>query len=150
MRSRSASPGAEFEDPNRDWTADSTESVHYFSLYVTPPRIGRKTEARVVYDYSDARANYVYGIVPGGPLPAPNQLPESYNTLQELRAEVRHPLSKRVGVAVSYAFEDFNVYDFAMDPTVIDGIVQPSSLVLGYVYRPYTTHSAVVSLLYSW
>ena len=35
-----------------------------------------------------------------------------------------------------------------MDPSVIDGIVQPSSLVLGYVYRPYTTHSAVVSLLY--
>ena len=37
-----------------------------------------------------------------------------------------------------------------MDPTVVDGIVQPSSLVLGYVYRPYTTHSAVISLLYSW
>ena len=51
---------------------------------------------------------------------------------------------------VSYAFENFKVYDFAMDPTVVDGIVQPSSLVLGYVYRPYTTHSAVVSLLYFW
>jgi len=104
----------------------------------------------VGYDYSDARANYVYGIVPGGPLTPPNQLPESYNTLQELRAEVRFRLSRQLGVAVSYAFEDFNVYDFAMDPSVVDGIAQPSSLVLGYVYRPYTTHSAVVSLLYSW
>ena len=47
-RSRSASPGAEFEDPNRDWTTDSTENVHYFSLYLTPPKMGRNTEARFV------------------------------------------------------------------------------------------------------
>ena len=147
-RSRSASPGAEFEDPNRDWTTDSTENVHYFSLYLTPPKMGRNTEARFVYDYSNARANYVYDIVPGGPLPAPNQLPEAYNTLQELRAEVRHQLSKKIAASFSYAFEQFSVYDFAMDPSVIDGIVQPNSLVLGYVYRPYTTNSAVVSLLY--
>jgi len=147
-RSRSASPGAEFEDPNRDWTTDSTENVHYFSLYLTPPKMGRNTEARFIYDYSNARANYVYGIVSGGPLPAPNQLPEAYNTLQELRAEVRHQLSKKIAASFSYAFERFRVYDFAMDPSVIDGIAQPSSLVLGYVYRPYTTNSAVVSLLY--
>ena len=124
--------------------------MHYFSLYLTPPRMGRNTEARFVYDYSDARANYVYGIAPGSPLVPPNQLPEAYNTLQELRAEVRHRLSSRLAATVSYAFENFKVYDFAMDPSVVDGIVQPSSLVLGYVYRPYTTHSAVVSLLYFW
>ena len=34
--------------------------------------------------------------------------------------------------------------------SVVDGIVQPSSLVLGYVYRPYTTHTGVVGLLYHW
>jgi hypothetical protein len=33
---------------------------------------------------------------------------------------------------------------------VIDSIIQPSSLVLGYVYRPYTAHSAVASLIYAW
>ena len=47
-------------------------------------------------------------------------------------------------------YEPFRVFDFAMDPTVIDSIVQPSSLVLGYVYRPYTAHSAVFGLLYFW
>ena len=136
--------------PARDWTTDSSENVHYFSLYLTPPRMGRNTEARFGYDYSDARANYVYGIAPGSPLVPPNQLPEAYNTLQELRAELRHRLSRRLALTVSYTFEDFNVYDFALDPSVVDGIVQPSSLVLGYVYRPYTTHSAVVGLLYFW
>ena len=124
--------------------------MHYVSFYLTPPRMGRNTEARFIYDYSDARADYVYGIAPGSPLVPPNQLPQAYNTLHELRTEVRHRLSSRLAATVSYAFENFKVYDFAMDPSVIDGIVQPSSLVLGYVYRPYTTHSAVVSLLYFW
>src|SRR5687767_15898195 len=44
----------------------------------------------------------------------------------------------------------FRVYDFAFDPTVVNGIVQPSSLVLGYVYRPYTAHAAAVGLRYFW
>jgi MtrB/PioB family decaheme-associated outer membrane protein len=148
--SRSSGSETEFVDPARDWTTDSSENVHYFSLYLTPPRIGRNTEARLVYDYSDARANYVYGIAPGSPLVPPNQLPEAYNTLHELRAELRHRLSTRLGLTVSYVFEDFKVYDFALDPSVVDSIVQPSSLVLGYVYRPYTTNSAVVGLLYMW
>jgi MtrB/PioB family decaheme-associated outer membrane protein len=146
--SRSAGSDAEAADPLRDWSADSSEDVHYFSLYVTPPRIGRNTEARLVYDYSDARANYVYAIPPGSPLVPPNQLPEAYNTLHDLRAELRHRLSNRLALTVSYLFENFKVYDFALDPSVIDSIVQPSSLVLGYVYRPYTANSAVVGLLY--
>jgi MtrB/PioB family decaheme-associated outer membrane protein len=150
QQSRSASPGEQAADPARDWTTDSSERVHYFSFYVTPPRFGRNTEARLSYDFSDARANYVYGVVPGGPLPPPSQLPEAYNKLQDFRLDVRHRLSGRLAATLSYRYEPLRVYDFAMDPSVVDGIVQPSSLVLGYVYRPYTTHSGVVGLLYSW
>ena len=148
--SRSAGSDVEAADPARDWTTDSTENVHYVSFYLTPPRMGRNTEGRLIYDYSEARADYVYGIAPGSPLVPPNQLPQAYNTLHELRAEVRHRLSRRLAATVSYAFENFRVYDFAMDPSVVDGIVQPSSLVLGYTYRPYTTHSAVFGILYAW
>ena len=51
QRSRSASPGQtpdQVTDPNRDWTADSKERVHYFGIYVTPPRLGntRKPASR--------------------------------------------------------------------------------------------------------
>jgi hypothetical protein len=63
---------------------------------------------------------------------------------------VRHRLNRRLAATFSYTYEPFRVYDFALDPSVVDGIVQPSSLVLGYVYRPYTTHSGIVSLLYFW
>jgi hypothetical protein len=55
-----------------------------------------------------------------------------------------------VAATVSYLYEPFRVYDFAFDPTVVNGIVQPSSLVLGYVYRPYTAHAAMVGLRYLW
>ena len=148
QRSRSANPGQE-TDPSRDWTADSEENVDYISVYVMPPRIGR-TEARLSYDYSYAEGNYLYETVPGGPLTPPNQLPNVYNKLQQLHLDVRHQLSNRLAATVSYLYEPFRVYDFAFDRTVIDGIVQPSSLVMGYIYRPYTAHSAIVGLRYIW
>jgi MtrB/PioB family decaheme-associated outer membrane protein len=147
QRSRSASPGQE-NDPNRDWTADSKETVNYFSLYATPPRFGRNTEARVSYDFSYAEGSYLYTVVAGGPLPPPSQLPNVYNKLQQLHVDVRHRLTNRLALTLSYLYEPFRVYDFAFDPTVVNSIVQPSSLVLGYVYRPYTANAAVIGLKY--
>jgi hypothetical protein len=149
QQSRSADSST-MNDPNRDWTTDSKERVDYFSIYATPPRIGPNTEARFSYDYSYAQGTYVYGVVAGGPLPPPSQLPKVYNRLQQLRLDVRHRLSGRLAATFSYLYEPFRVYDFAFDPTVINSIAQPSSLVLGYVYRPYTANSAVFGLKYLW
>ena len=61
------SSDAQFNDPLRNWTSDSTETVHYFSIYATPPRIGRNTEVRVSYDFSHAAGNNVYTIPVGQP-----------------------------------------------------------------------------------
>ncbi len=151
QRSRSASSDpAQFNDPTRDGTADSTETVNYFSIFITPPKITPNTEARVSYDFSYAQGNYLYTIVAGGPLAAPSQLPDVYNKLQQLHVDVRHRLSSKLALSFNYLYEPFRVYDFAFDQSVINSIVQPSSLVLGYVYRPYTANSAVVSLRYLW
>jgi MtrB/PioB family decaheme-associated outer membrane protein len=149
QRSRSAD-SSQFDDPNRDWTTDTAETVNYFSLYAAPPRIGRNTEARVSYDFSYAEGSYLYTVVPGGPLPPPSQLPNVYNKLQQLHVDVRHRLTKKLAATFSYLYEPFSVYDFAFDPSVVDGIVQPSSLVLGYVYRPYTANSFNFGLRYLW
>jgi MtrB/PioB family decaheme-associated outer membrane protein len=149
QRSRSASPGQE-NDPNRDWTADSTETVNYFSIYAMPPRFGRNTEARLSYDFGHAEGSYLYTVVPGGPLPPPSQLPNVFNKLQQLHVDVRHRLSTRLAATFSYLYEPFRVYDFAFDPSVVNSIIQPSSLVLGYVYRPYTANSFVFGLRYLW
>ena len=151
QRSRSASPGQQppqETDPNRDWTADSRERVHYFSLYLYPPRIGDNTEVRVAYEYAHARGDFFYEVGPA--LPPPNQLPETFNKLQDFRLDVRHRLSRRLAATLSYVYEPSRIFDFAFDPSVIDSIVQPSSLVLGYTYRPYTTHSVVFGVMYYW
>jgi MtrB/PioB family decaheme-associated outer membrane protein len=142
-----ASP-AQFDDPLRDWTADSTETVNYFSIYANPPRIGRNTEIRLAYDFSYAEGNYLQTIPTGSPIPPPNQLPNVFNKLQQLHIDVRHRLSARLAASFSYLYEPLSIYDFAFDPTVVNSIVQPSSLVMGYVYRPYTAHSAVLGIRY--
>ncbi len=141
---------AQFNDPLRDWTADSTETVNYFSIYANPPRIGRGTEIRVAYDFSHAEGSYLYTIPAGSPIPPPNQLPNVFNKLQQLHIDVRHRLSGRLAASFSYLYEPLSIYDFAFDPSVVNGIVQPSSLVLGYVYRPYTAHSVMFGLRYFW
>ena len=149
QQSRSANPGQE-TDPLRDWTTDSREQVNYFSIFAAPPPFRRNTEARVSYDFSHAEGTYVYAIPPGSPLTPPNQLPNVFNKLQQLHLDVRHRLSRQWAATFSYLFEPFRVYDFAFDPTVVNSIVQPSSLVLGYVYRPYTAHSFTVGARYFW
>jgi hypothetical protein len=73
-----------------------------------------------------------------------------FNKLQQLHVDVRHRLTNRAVLAFSYLYEPFRVFDFAFDPSVVDSIVQPSSLVLGYVYRPYTANSFSVGLRYYW
>ena len=153
QQSRSASPGQtppQETDPLRNWTADSKERVNYFSIYATPPRFRQKTEARVSYDYSHAEGSYLYAIPPGSPLAQPSQLPNVFNKLQQFHLDVRHRLTNQWAATFSYLYEPFRVYDFAFDQSVVNSIVQPSSLVLGYVYRPYTAHSFVVGARYLW
>ncbi len=156
QRSRTASSGQtppQETDPRRDWMVDSKERVNYFSIYATPPKIGPNTEARFSYDYSHAVGSYLYTTDPGwtsvGLVP-PNQLPDVFNKLQQLHIDVRHRLSNRLAATFSYLYEPFRVYDFAFDQSVVNSIVQPSSLVMGYIYRPYTANSFNFGIRYLW
>ena len=117
QQSRSASPGQE-NDPLRDWTTDSTERVNYFSIYATPPRIGRNTEARVSYDFSYARGQLpLRASCPAARCRRRRSCPNVFNKLQQLHLDVRHRLSNQLAATFSYLYEPFRVYDFAFDPT---------------------------------
>ena len=59
-------------------------------------------------------------------------------------------IASRLAATLAYTYEPYRIYDFAFDPSVIDSIVQPSTLVLGYTYRPYTVHSVLFGILYRW
>ena len=112
---------------------------------MTPPRIGPQHRGAVLVRLrARRRGNYVYGVVPGGPLP---RAVAAARGLQQAAGAASSTCGTgcRTGWSrrSSYLYEPFDVYDFAFDPTVVNSIVQPSSLVLGYVYRPYTAHSVV-------
>jgi MtrB/PioB family decaheme-associated outer membrane protein len=143
------SSDAQFNDRLRDWTADTGENVHYFSIYLAPPKFG-KAEVRASYDYSHAEGTTHYTIPVGSPIVPPNQLPNVFNKLQQLHLDGRYRISPRMAASISYLYEPFRVYDYAFDPSVVNGIAQPSSLVMGYVYRPYTAHSFIAGLRVYW
>ena len=86
---------------------------------------------RFSYDFSHANGNFVYTIPAGSPIATPNPLPDVFNKLQQLHIDVRHRLTHNLAATFSYLYEPFRVYDFAFDPSVVNGIVQPSSLVMG-------------------
>ena len=90
---------------------------------------------RFSYDFSHAEGNYLYTIPVGSPITTPNQLPNVFNKLQQLHIDARHRLTSHLAATFSYLYEPLSIYDFAFDPSVVNGIVQPSSLVMGYVYR---------------
>ena len=53
----------------------------------------------------------------------------------------------RLHEAVSEMYPD---PDLSCDPSVVNGIVQPSSVVMGYVYRPYTANAFNFGVRYLW
>ena len=95
------SSDAQFNDPLRNWTSDSTETVHYFSIYATPPSIGANTEVRFSYDFSHAAGNNLYTIPAGSPITTPNQLPEVFNKLQQLHIDARHRITRNLAATFS-------------------------------------------------
>ena len=150
-RTRAIRQTAQFNDPLRNWTSDSTETVHYFSIYATPPRIGRNTEVRFSYDFSHADGDNLYTIPAGSPITAAQS---AAGGVQQAAAAAHRrappddeePRRRRSRISTSRS----SIYDFAFDPSVVNGIVQPSSLVMGYVYRPYTANSFMFGLRYFW
>ena len=68
----------------------------------TPTRraSGRTLRSAFSYDFSHAEGNYLYTIPAGSPIPAPNQLPNVFNKLQQLHLDVRYRLSSRLAALV--------------------------------------------------
>ena len=150
QQSRSGGFQAQFNDPLRDWTTDTAETVNYFSLYATPPRIGTENRSpRRGTTSATPRAATCTASSPGGPLPAAIAAARTSTTnCNSCTSTCGIGSRQPAGGDFSYLYEPFSVYDFAFDPTVVNSIVQPSSLVLGYVYRPYTANSFLFGVRY--
>jgi MtrB/PioB family decaheme-associated outer membrane protein len=150
QRSRQANPGAQFEDPTRDWTTDSADRVHTFTLSADLLKLWRKTDVRFAYDASRAESVYVYGLAPNTTLSPVAQLPPVRNTRNRVTADGRYALTPHVGVGLVYWFERYQVDDYAFSPATLNTIAQPSFVALGYLYRPYTANTIWARLSYFW
>lgn len=150
QNSRNASPGPQFIDPTRNWSIDSADKVHTIGGSLDLLKAIPKTEVRLTYDFSRSKAAYVYGVPPGSTLAALQQLPPVLNELQTGTTDVRYFLTERFAIGAVYWYDRYRVDDFALGPATLDRLDLPGSLFLGYVYRPYTAHSAWLRLMYFW
>ena len=139
--SREANPGAQFNDPTRDWTTSGDDKASTFTASMDLLKLLRKTDIRLSYDLSHAESQYLYGLGPNSTIAPVVQLPRVLNELQRAAVDLRYHFSKHFGGGVVYWFDKYSVNDFAMNPQTLSTIAQPSFLTIGYVYRPYTANT---------
>lgn len=161
-RSRQANPGVQFTDPSRNWATDATDRVHSISLNAGVLKLAGKFDVNLSYDYNRARAfyNYITGpvsdrtlpeeaVVPST-LPVPTQLPPTRSELQRAVVDLTYALGPRLGVGLSYWYEDYKVTDFTLDIDANPELARGQALLIGYLYRPYTAHTVWARILYRW
>jgi MtrB/PioB family decaheme-associated outer membrane protein len=150
QRSRQANPGVQFDDPTRDWSTDMNEDVHTFTASLDLPQVAPRTAAHVGYDHVRSEARYLYLLPPNSTLTPPQPLAPVTNRIQRAAADVRDALTRQVALALAYAFDRFDVEDFAMSPGTLNSPVFTGFVNLRYLARPYEAHSGGVRLIYRW
>ena len=161
QRSRNANSAADQANPLRDWTTDYTGKVKFLETAIDVDRVIERTLIRLSADWNRSNDTYLYGLVTGSPLAAPEELPPVKNELLRGEIDVTYEISRHLRVGAAYWFDDYNVEDFALGPTTLSGIALPpvqegqpagatTALLLGYLYRPYTAHAGFIRLNYRW
>jgi hypothetical protein len=130
--------------------------VNTTTLYLDLLKAFPKTDVRLSYDISDGKVTYVYGMSPEGqqlvfPTTPLTQLPPVTNRLNAGRADVQYFLRSNVAMGLGYWYEDYNVDDLSLDPTVINSLnIGVATIYSGYLYRPYTAHTVSLRVTYLW
>jgi hypothetical protein len=82
------------------------------------------------------------------------QLPPLKNRLTGTRADVQYFLRSNVALGVAYWYEAYRVEDFSLNDRTIDsltiGTATAATVYSGYLYRPYTAHTAWLRVSYLW
>jgi MtrB/PioB family decaheme-associated outer membrane protein len=164
-RQAGAATGAtagEFNDPARNWAADTSDRTHTVILSGDVNRIAEKVDVRLSYDFSRGRAHYRYitGPVPNRTLPeevvlpttlpTPTELPPTLSELQRGTVDAVYALTSQIGIGFSYWHERFRVRDFTLDIDANPDAVRGAALFIGYLYEPYTANTGWVRLVYRW
>lgn len=163
QKSRNANPPPDptWTDPARDWTLKNDELVNNADVYLTLSKLVDKTTIRLNYDYADSDNGFIFGGPRITSLAAAGQflaLPNVTNKWQKLSADFQYHFSKKVGAALGYWYEKFDVTDYAtIDTNGSVGFTAATGtpridylgfLGTGYGNRPYKGSTAFARLLY--
>ncbi len=148
--SRQANPGPQFDDPTRDWTTDGADMARTLTASMDLLKLWPKTDVRIAYDYSHAESVYVYGLAANSSIPPVVQLPPVVNTFHRATIDLRYYLTHHLAVGGSYWFDQYRVNDFAFGAQTLTTLAEPSFLMLGNLYRPYTANTITGRLTYIW
>jgi MtrB/PioB family decaheme-associated outer membrane protein len=146
-------PAQQFNDPRRDWTDDSADTVRTVTASMDLVKLLPKIDVKLGYDYSRAQSTYTYGLAANTVIAAPLQLTPVVNELQRGTIDARYFVSRRAAVGVVYWFDRYRVDDFALGP--VASLAQPATaaptlMLLGYFYQPYTANSVTLRFTYLW
>ncbi|HSL20992.1 MAG TPA: MtrB/PioB family decaheme-associated outer membrane protein [Vicinamibacterales bacterium] len=144
-------PGStQVTDPTRDWTTDGADRTKTIGISLDFPRMFPRVDVSLAYDDSRSRATYVYRVPATSTLVAPVQLPAITNDLKTALGDVRFHLSRQVAIGVVGWYDKYDVDDYARNAETLDRLDMPGTLLLGYVFRPYTARSAAVRIIWTW
>lgn len=161
-RSRQANNAAEFADPSRNWASDGTDRVHSVILSAGLSKIAGKVDVAFSYDFNRARTTYDYmtGPVPNRTLPeevtvdttlpSPTALPVVRSDLLRGTADLTYALTSRVGLGLSYWHDRYRVSDFTLDAEATPNLARGQTLLMGYLYRPYTANTIWARMFVRW
>lgn len=158
LNNRQATSLAQAFDPTTRWDMDTDDRAHNVLAHLDLPQLFDRTDVRVTYDFSDSRTTFVYTLPPGSTLPQPEPLPPVKH--QEHRAElgVVRQITEHWSLGVDYWFHTYDVEDFALGGEIDQGIAFPilepgqagavNTVLLNYLYRPFTGHTGIVRAIY--
>jgi MtrB/PioB family decaheme-associated outer membrane protein len=163
VASTQPTPVQQIADSRYDWGSTGTDRVHSTIASLEINKIRNKLDLRFAYDYNRARAQYTYAVdsnisrsLPDdidpnqSLLPTPTQLPLVRSETQRGTFDAVYALSSKLGLGMSYWYEDYRVSDYTLDVDANPDLVRGSALLLGYLYRPYTARTLWGRLIVNW
>jgi len=150
QNSRAASPGVQFTDPTRNWSAAGNDITDSVTGGLDVKNLVGALRLRLTVDYNKGSTLYLYGLAAVTTLPAVVQLPQVMSELRRATLDVSYPLTTRATAGVGYLYENFKVADYAMGQTALAPFAIPSLLTLGNALLPYTAQMVFARLTYHW
>ena len=158
-----------WNDPNRNWSLDNDETVKNAGVYLDLIQALANTDVRFSYDYSKSDNAFIHSgpriqelttsvaLTPGDSRPCATgvascfeALPDVTNKWQQLKVDVKHMFTPKIGVGAGYWYEKFDIVDFATTD-LADGTPRMDplgSISTGYGNRPYKGTTGMVRLIY--